>query len=78
MLHKTRGIVFKFTPYGETSIILNVFTDAFGLQSYIVNGIRTKSNRSKIAIYQPLTLLDMVVYHKEHAAIMRMKEVSCS
>ncbi len=78
MLHKTRGIVFRFTPYGESSIILNVFTEAFGLQSYIVNSVRTKSNRSKIAIYQPLTLLDMVVYHKENAGIMRIKEVSCS
>jgi len=78
MLHKTKGIVFRFTPYGETSIIVNIFTEAFGLQSYIVNSVRSKSGKGKIAMYQPLTLLDLVVYHKENAGILRIKEVSCS
>ena len=77
MLHKTRGIVFRFTKYGETSIIVNVFTELFGLQGYIVNGVRTKSAKNKIALYQPLTLLDMVVYYREHAHINRIKEIKC-
>jgi len=78
MLHKTRGIVFRFTKYGDTSIIVNVFTELFGLQSFIVNGVRTASSKNnKIALYQPLTLLDMVVYHRENANINRIKEVKC-
>jgi DNA repair protein RecO (recombination protein O) len=78
MLHKTKGIVFRFTPYGETSIIVNIFTEAFGLQSYIVNSVRSKTSKSKIALYQPLTLLDLVVYHKENANIVRIKEATCA
>jgi DNA repair protein RecO (recombination protein O) len=78
MLHKTRGIVFRFTKYGDTSIIVNVFTEMFGLQSFIVNGVRSASAKgNKIALYQPLTLLDMVVYHRENANINRIKEVKC-
>jgi DNA repair protein RecO (recombination protein O) len=77
MLHKTRGIVFRFTKYGETSIIVTIFTELFGLQSYIVNGVRSKSAKNKIALYQPLTLLDLVVYHREHANLNRIKEVKC-
>lgn len=77
MLHKTKGVVFRFTKYGETSIIVNIFTELFGLQSYIVNGVRSSSKRSKIALFQPLTLLDLVVYHKENANILRIKEVKC-
>lgn len=77
MIQKTRGIVFRFTRYGETSIIVTVFTEAFGVQSYIVNGIRSKSAKNKIALYQPLTLLNLVVYHRENANIERIKEVSC-
>jgi DNA repair protein RecO (recombination protein O) len=78
MIQKTRGIVFRFTRFGETSIIVNIFTEMFGLQSYIVNGVRSKSNRAgKIALYQPLTLLELVVYHKENAGILRIKEVKC-
>ncbi len=79
MLHKTRGIVFRFTKYGETSIIVNIFTESFGLQSYIVNGVRSSSAKSnKIALYQPLTLLDLVVYHRDTANINRIKEIKCN
>jgi DNA repair protein RecO (recombination protein O) len=77
MLHKTRGIVFRFTKYGETSIIVTIFTELFGLQSYIVNGVRSKSAKGLIALYQPLMLLDLVVYYKENANILRIKEVKC-
>lgn len=77
MLHKTPGIVFRFTRYGDTSIIVNVFTELFGLQTYIVNGVRSSSARGKMALYQPLMLLDLVVYYKENTAIKRIKEVRC-
>ncbi|MEX1241613.1 MAG: DNA repair protein RecO [Cyclobacteriaceae bacterium] len=77
MIFKTRGIVFRFTKFGETSIIVTIFTEQFGLQSYMVNGVRSKSARNKIALYQPLTLLNLVVYHREHANIERIKEISC-
>jgi DNA repair protein RecO (recombination protein O) len=77
MLHKTRGIVFRYVKYGDTSIIVTIFTDQFGLQSYLVNGIRSRSARGMISLYQPLTLLDLVVYHRENANILRIKEVKC-
>lgn len=76
MLHKTQGVVFRLTNYSESSIIVTIFTAAFGLQAYIVNGVR-KSRKTNIALYQPLTLLDLVVYHRENASILRIKEVKC-
>jgi DNA repair protein RecO (recombination protein O) len=77
MLHKTRGIVFRFTKYSDSSIIVTIFTELFGIQTYMVNGVRSKSAKSKIALYQPLTLLDLVVYYKENANIKRIKELKC-
>jgi DNA repair protein RecO (recombination protein O) len=77
MIYKARGIVFRFTKFKETSIIVTIFTDVFGLQSYIVNGVRSKSAKNKIALYQPLTLLNLVVYHRANANIERIKEISC-
>lgn len=79
MIHKTRGIVFRYSKFRETSIIVSIFTELFGLRSYIVNGVRSsnKSLGNKIALYQPLTLLDLVVYHREQANINRIKEVKC-
>src|SRR5688572_12563505 len=77
MLHKTKGVVFRFTRYGESSIIVNIFTAQFGLQGYIVKGVRSKSARGKIALYQPLSLLDLVVYHRENANLMHIREAKC-
>ncbi len=77
MISKTRGIVFRFTKFRETSIIVTIFTEEFGLQSYIVNGVRSKSAKNRIALYQPLTLLNLVVYHRENVNIERIKEVAC-
>ena len=78
MLHKTRGIVFKTTDYGDSSIIVQVFTEKFGLQSYIVNG--AKKPKAKIArnMLQPLHLLDMVVYHKNNGTVQRIAELKNS
>jgi DNA repair protein RecO (recombination protein O) len=65
LLHKTKGIVLGFIRYRDTSIIVRIYTEAFGLKSYIVNGVRSMKNKNnKIALYQPFTLLDLVVYNK--------------
>jgi DNA repair protein RecO (recombination protein O) len=51
MLHKTRGIALSYVKYRETSIIVRIFTRQFGIQSYIVNGVRSKSAKTKIALF---------------------------
>ena len=76
MLHKTRGIVLSYFRYRETSIIVRIYTEEFGLQSYLVNGVRSaKSKTNRIAFFQPLTLLDMVVYYKPDKDLHRLSEV---
>ena len=74
-LHKTRGIVLRYIKYRETSIITHIFTEEFGLQAYVVNGIRNKKAKLKIALFQPPALLDLVVYHRPGADINRLSEV---
>ena len=76
MLQKTRGIALSYIRYRETSIIARIYTEEFGLQSYIVNSVRTaRSKNNKIALFQPLTLLDMVVYNKPDRDIHRLSEI---
>ncbi len=74
MLHKTRGIVLKSTNYSETSIVVQVFTEKFGTQSYLVNGARKPRARLRANLFQPLSLLDMVVYHKTTTGLQRISE----
>ena len=74
MLHKTRGIIFKTTDYGETSVVIQVFTEKFGLQSYIVNGVKKPRAKINSNMLQPLHLLDMVVYYKNTGSVQRIAE----
>lgn len=74
MLHKTRGIVLKSTNYSESSVVAQVFTEKFGLQSYMVNGARKPKAKIGITLLQPLHLLDMVVYHRANSSLQRMSE----
>ncbi len=67
-----------FIPYKETSIIVKVYTESFGVQSYIENGVRSSKGRNKIALFQPLTLLDLVVYHKSQTSLQRISEIRCN
>lgn len=75
MLHKTRGIVFSYTEYRETSLVVKIYTELFGMQSYIVNSVRKKNPKLNIGLFQPLTLVDLVVYHKERQGLHRISEI---
>lgn len=75
MTHKTRGIVLRTVKYGETSLVVTLYTELFGIQTYMVNGVRTaKKNGSKAAMYQPAALLQLEVYYNELKPIHRIKE----
>ncbi len=76
MTHKTKGIVLRTVKYGETSIITTVYTELFGIQSYIVKGVRqsTKKSSAKAIYFQPAAILDMVVYHNEFKNLNFIKE----
>src|SRR5690554_5370400 len=74
MLHKTRGIVLKSTSYSESSVVVQVFTEKFGLQSYMINGARKPKSKIGATLLQPLHLLDMVVYHRASGSMQRISE----
>lgn len=75
MLYKTRGIVLHTLNYSDTSVIARVYTEQFGLQAYMINGARGKKAKIKANIFQPLSLVDMVVYHKEKSGLQRISEI---
>ncbi len=75
-VYKTKGIVLRTVKYGETSIIAAIYTELFGLQSYLINGVRTSSKKGpgKASLFQAAALLDMVVYHNDLKNLQRIKE----
>lgn len=78
MIHTTKGIVLRTIKYGETSVVVNIFTELFGIQSYLVNGVRSLGKTLKANFFQPSSLLDMEVYHNELKNLQRIKEFKWS
>lgn len=78
MLEKTRGIFLHSVKYSETSIIAVIYTEAFGRQSFMVNGARSKKSAVKSVVFQPLYLLDLEIYYKEGREIHRLKDARIS
>jgi DNA repair protein RecO (recombination protein O) len=75
MTHKTKGIVLRTIKYGETSVVVAIFTELFGIQTYMVNGVRTsKKSSAKASHFQPGSILEMIVYHNELKTMHRIKE----
>lgn len=77
MISSTKGIVLGFLKYKESSIIVNIYTEQYGLRTYIVNGVRSTRGKGKAALYQPLTILDMEVYENKTKNIQRIADVKC-
>src|SRR6185369_3751914 len=53
-----------------------IFTELFGVQSYLINGVRTstKKGSGKANLFQPAAILDLIVYHNELKNLQRIKE----
>lgn len=75
MICKTRGIVFKTIKYSDNSLIAKVYTQAFGLRSYMIRGVNGKKSASKKSAFQPFSILEMVVYEKEKDGLQNIREI---
>lgn len=75
MLQTTRGIMLRAVKYGETSLICSFFTEVYGVQSYIVQGVRTsKAKHQRAGLLQPASLLELTVYYKPQQSLQRLRE----
>lgn len=76
MTHKTKGIVLRTVKYGETSLIATIYTELFGIQSYMVNSVRTSTRKGpgKANLFQPAAILELVLYHNDMKNLQRLRE----
>ena len=78
MVHTTKGVVLRTVKYGDTSIITSIYTELFGIQQYIVKGVRqsTKTSAGKASYFQPSAILSLEVHHNELKQLQFIKEYS--
>ncbi len=73
--HKTRGIVLHQIKYSETSVIAKIYTELFGLESFIIRGVRNNKSKVKQGLLRHLSLVDLVVYHNNKKGLQHLKEI---
>jgi len=75
MLHKTNGLVLRSIKYGDSSLITTIFTDVYGIQTYIVQGVRSvKARQNRAGFFQPGMMLELVVYMQPQKNMQRIRE----
>lgn len=75
MIYHSSAIVLSQMKYAESSVITHMYTREKGLQSFLINGVRKKKARVSAALLQPLSLIEIVAYHKEKGGLQRIKEI---
>jgi len=72
---KTSGIVLHSIKYTDSTSIITVYTRQFGKVTYMVHGVNKKKSVCPAAFLQPLSLIEMDVFHTPGKNIQRLKEI---
>ena len=74
--YKARGVVLSTVKYGDSGMVVQMLTDRYGRQSYMVQGVRSSRGRgSKMALFQPLFLLQFEGLESPHSDLHKRREV---
>lgn len=72
---KTTGIVLHSIKHGDSSIIITVYTEQFGRVAYMIHGANKKKSVVRSALIQPLSIVEMDVFHSPGKDIQRIKDI---
>jgi len=75
---KARGIILQTTNYSETSLVVKIYTENSGLETFIVSGVRAKNSRFKSNLFQPLTLVELVASGRSGRSMKRITDIQLS
>ena len=78
MLYETKGIFLHSIKYSETSMIIKVYTESFGIKSYLLKGAYRKKSAIKANIFNPLCNLNIIGYTNKNSQLNFVKEISVS
>ena len=74
MLIHTQGIVIRNVKYSDSGVISKIYTRNLGMQSFLIQGIYAPKAMIKPSLLQPMTILELVVFHNKIKDLQRLKE----
>ena len=75
MSTKTQAIVLHAIKYGETRLIVDMFTKVFGRQAFIVSIPKTPKGKVKKQFFQPLTILEIETDIRPRQQLQKLHDV---
>jgi DNA repair protein RecO (recombination protein O) len=78
MVEKSGGIILHQLKYTDSGIVVQVYTRKYGRLSFLIKGMRNKKAGKHNVHFQPLSILDLVIYYKESRSMQVLKEFSVS
>jgi len=73
MIVHTEGFIIHQVKYGETSAVVQIFTEKHGMVKVMLHGARGK--KSKAAMLIPLSKVDLIYYRKANGSLYQTKEI---
>lgn len=74
MTRKTEGIVLRSLKYQDNHLIATVYTEAYGMQSFLIKGYHSPRARRRHSFFQPLSIIDLVYFYKETQQLQKVNE----
>ena len=71
--HITEGIILQKTDYSETSLILKVLTEDYGLKSFIFQGAKRKNKKGQLV--SPLSVLSITYFQRKDSDLAKISQV---
>ena len=76
MIISTPGIVMHATKYGDTSLVVKIFTQQQGNQSFIIKNAFRKNNRFSASYFTPLAMMDISYDDHSKSSLKYLKDIA--
>jgi DNA repair protein RecO (recombination protein O) len=75
MITTTRAIVLNNLRYGDSSLIVDLYTEKMGRQTVFVKGVFGKKTTVRSALFQPLNMLETNMHHRANREMQRISNI---
>ena len=65
MIRKTEAIVLNTRKFGDSSLICTLYTKLYGRKNFLIKGYRSAKSQKRHSYFQPMSIIEVVFYHKE-------------
>ena len=78
MTESTSGICLHYYKYSESSVVAKIFTEKFGLRSFVLKGVRSKKSKNKLNLLHSLNVVQLEVTNNNKRQLQYVKEINKS